>query len=83
MDFQSNTFFWWAVLLGLLSAVSLPIGSLVGLRFSFSSRFVSVTAAFGAGALIPEAAHLGNPKAVGYSTLLGFLAAVSFSLLEG
>jgi zinc transporter ZupT len=35
-----------------------------------------------AAAMIPEAVHLGNANAVGLSTLAGFLAAISFKLLE-
>jgi zinc transporter ZupT len=35
-----------------------------------------------AAAMIPEAVHMGNANAVGLSTLAGFLAAISFKLLE-
>ena len=35
-----------------------------------------------ASAMIPEAVHMGNANAVGLSTLAGFLAAISFKLLE-
>jgi zinc transporter ZupT len=35
-----------------------------------------------ASAMIPEAVHLGSAHAVGLSTLAGFLAAISFKLLE-
>jgi zinc transporter ZupT len=42
----------WALLLGAVSAVSLPLGSLVGLNFRFKTRYIAVFAAFGAGALI-------------------------------
>ncbi|MDY0039127.1 MAG: cyclic nucleotide-binding domain-containing protein [Desulforhabdus sp.] len=42
----------WAILLGALSAVSLPLGSLVGLRTNPRSLYISILAAFGAGALI-------------------------------
>ena len=35
-----------------------------------------------AAAMIPEAVHLGNANLVGLSTLTGFLAAISFKLLE-
>lgn len=35
-----------------------------------------------AAAMIPEAVHLGNASAVGFSTLAGFLAAILFKLLE-
>ena len=33
-------------------------------------------------AMIPEAVHLGGEKSVGFSTLIGFLSALSFKLLE-
>jgi hypothetical protein len=33
-------------------------------------------------AMLPEAAHLANPNAVGLSTLSGFLASILFKLLE-
>ena len=35
-----------------------------------------------ASAMIPEAVHMGSASAVGLSTLAGFLAAISFKLLE-
>ena len=46
------TYFIWACLLGGLSALSLPLGSLVGLKFKFSNGQISFMAAFGAGALL-------------------------------
>jgi CRP-like cAMP-binding protein len=45
-------FFVWAMLLGALSAVSLPLGSLVGLYATFKPRTIAILAAFGAGALL-------------------------------
>jgi zinc transporter ZupT len=42
----------WALTLGAVSAVSLPLGSLVGLNVRFSQRYIAIFAAFGAGALI-------------------------------
>ena len=42
----------WALALGAVSAVSLPLGSLIGLNVRFSSRSIAIFAAFGAGALI-------------------------------
>ncbi len=42
----------WALTLGAVSAVSLPLGSLVGLNFRFHARWIAMFAAFGAGALI-------------------------------
>jgi zinc transporter ZupT len=35
-----------------------------------------------AAAMIPEAVHTGNANVVGLSTLIGFVAAISFKLLE-
>jgi zinc transporter ZupT len=46
------THFFWALALGGISAVSLPLGSLVGLKFTFGRRYIAAFAAFGAGALI-------------------------------
>ena len=40
----------WAVVLGAVSAVSLPLGSLVGLKIRFKERYIAILAAFGAGA---------------------------------
>lgn len=42
----------WAIALGAISAVSLPLGSLVGIRTNPRPALVSIMAAFGAGALI-------------------------------
>ena len=42
----------WAVVLGAVSAVSLPLGSLVGLHIRFERRYIAIFSAFGAGALI-------------------------------
>ena len=48
----TSTHVFWALLLGAVSAVSLPLGSLIGLNVRFSSRTIAIFAAFGAGALI-------------------------------
>lgn len=45
-------YFLWACGLGAISAVSLPLGSWIGLRFKFTDWWISVLAAFGAGALL-------------------------------
>ena len=42
----------WALLLGAISAVSLPLGSLIGLNVRFRAGWIAMFAAFGAGALI-------------------------------
>ena len=46
------TYFLWACALGAISAISLPLGSWVGLRWKFSSQWISIFAAFGGGALL-------------------------------
>jgi len=52
MEYFSAKYIVWAILLGTISAVSLPLGSLVGLRTKPRPAVISVLAAFGAGALI-------------------------------
>ena len=52
MDYFSWEFLIWAMALGGLSAISLPMGSLVALRTNPRIQFISILAAFGAGALI-------------------------------
>lgn len=52
MEDSTFTFVVWALMLGAVSAVSLPLGSLVGLNVSFKPRYIAIFAAFGAGALI-------------------------------
>ena len=52
LDHYSWKFLVWAVSLGALSAVSLPLGSVVALRTNPRPQFISILAAFGAGALI-------------------------------
>ena len=67
-------------------------GAAVGFLFagSISSSWLSFTEGLAAGALltmiaaamIPEAVHMGKANTVGLGTLAGFLAAISFKLLE-
>ena len=52
MDYLSLKYILWATTLGALSAVSLPLGSLVALRTNPRPQYISILAAFGAGALI-------------------------------
>ena len=52
MEYFSAQYFIWAIMLGAISAFSLPLGSVVGLRTKLPSNIISVLAAFGAGALI-------------------------------
>jgi zinc transporter, ZIP family len=42
----------WAAILGTLSAVALPMGSLIGINTRLRALYISILAAFGAGALI-------------------------------
>jgi zinc transporter ZupT/CRP-like cAMP-binding protein len=52
MDHPTLVYVLWAVALGAVSAASLPLGSLVGLRVRFPPFIIAIMAAFGAGALI-------------------------------
>jgi CRP-like cAMP-binding protein len=52
LDYLSLKYLIWAASLGGLSAVSLPMGSLVALRTNARPQLISILAAFGAGALI-------------------------------
>ena len=79
----------WALTLGAVSAVSLPLGSLVGLNVRFSQRYIAIFAAFGAGALIaalsvelvaPTASALAAP---GHGADAGDARAHFFALIAG
>ncbi|MBT3700832.1 MAG: cyclic nucleotide-binding domain-containing protein [Alphaproteobacteria bacterium] len=62
MNFQ---FLSWAIVLGGLSAASLPLGSLLGLKWQPSGRVIGGMTAFGAGALIAAlAVELVAPTAI-------------------
>lgn len=52
MEEETLMYVFWALTLGAVSAVSLPLGSLVGLNIRFKERYIAILAAFGAGALI-------------------------------
>jgi CRP-like cAMP-binding protein len=52
LDYLSWEFLIWGTSLGALSAVSLPLGSLVALHTDPRPQYISILAAFGAGALI-------------------------------
>ena len=52
MDYFTGRFLVWAMALGGVSALSLPLGSLVGLNIRLRPIYISVLQAFGAGALI-------------------------------
>ena len=77
----------WALGLGAISAVSLPLGSWLGLVWKPKD---SVTGGMAAGAMLtmiaaamlPEAAHKGGGNISGIFTMLGFISALAFKLLE-
>lgn len=48
----TSKFAWWAFILGGLSAISLPLGSLLGLAWKPSPKITAVFTAFGGGALL-------------------------------
>jgi len=52
MDYFTTKYLIWAVVLGAISAVSLPLGAIIGLQTKPRPIYISVLAAFGAGALI-------------------------------
>lgn len=94
MEALSLQYAVWAVSLGALSSVSLPLGSLVGLRTNPRPLWISILASFGAGALIaalsvelvaPTVAALDH----GYGAtqhgdpLMNFFALVAGALLGG
>jgi hypothetical protein len=64
--------------LGFLLADSLGHTSLIFLEGLAAGAMLTMIAS----AMIPEAVHKGNANIVGLSTLAGFLAAISFKLLE-
>lgn len=74
MDYQ---FLSWAILLGGLSAASLPLGSILGLKWQPGNRIIGSMTAFGGGALIaaltielvaPTAMHLVHAESVSAKT---------------
>ena len=48
----SLLFLIWAIALGVLSSISLPMGSLIGINARLKGNTISILAAFGAGALL-------------------------------
>jgi CRP-like cAMP-binding protein len=85
MEYFNIQYIIWATALGAISAVSLPLGSLVGIQTKPRPHLISALAAFGAGALIaalsvelvaPTVFALESPE--GHSThgkpVAGFLA---------
>jgi zinc transporter ZupT len=94
MEYINIEYMIWAIALGAISAVSLPLGSLVGLQTNPRPRLISALAAFGAGALIaalsvelvaPTVFALGSPE--GHSShgnpVASFLALVAGAVAGG
>ena len=88
MEYLTVEYLVWAITLGGISALSLPLGSWVGLQANPRPQIVSILAAFGAGALIaglflsnfPEAmASSANMQTQGFSKHKVFM--LWFSLL--
>jgi len=84
--------FLWAIVLGGLSAASLPLGSLVGIKFRPRPFCVSILAAFGAGSLIaalslelvaPTVEHLVTGGHRGGQVYINFFAMIIGAMLGG
>ncbi len=79
--------FLWSVLT-VICAVGAAFGAYVGESIPHSAMIVVEGIAAGAmltmigSAMLPEAAHLASPNMAGFSTLVGFVAAVGFKLFE-
>jgi ZIP family zinc transporter len=84
---HSKVFMLWLSLM-LMTGIGAALGYLLG--GALSHTFVVAIEGVAAGAMltmiaaamIPEAAHRGGPIASGVGTMLGFIAAISFKLLE-
>ena len=77
----------WTVLT-VICAVGAAFGAYVGESIPHAAMIVVEGIAAGAmltmigSAMLPEAAHLSSPNMAGFSTLVGFVAAVGFKLFE-
>ncbi len=84
---KRNIFLMWFSLM-VITAMGAGLGYLLSGALSHTWLIFAEGLAAGAmltmiaAAMIPEAVHMGNASAVGLSTLSGFLAAISFKLLE-
>lgn len=84
---HSKVFMLWLSLM-LMTGVGAALGYLIGGALSHVLVVAIEGVAAGAmltmiaAAMIPEAAHRGGPVASGVGTMLGFIAAISFKLLE-
>ncbi|MFM7698309.1 MAG: cyclic nucleotide-binding domain-containing protein [Limnohabitans sp.] len=83
----SKIIFLWLTLT-IICAVGAAFGAYVGESIPHSAMIVVEGIAAGAmltmigSAMLPEAAHLSSPNMAGFSTLVGFVAAVGFKLFE-
>jgi CRP-like cAMP-binding protein len=84
---KRNIFLMWFSLM-VITAIGAGLGYLLAGALKHTWLIFAEGLAAGAmltmiaAAMIPEAVHMGNSSAVGLSTLAGFLAAISFKLLE-
>lgn len=98
MNVSEPTYFLWAVLLGGLSAASLPLGSAIGLVARLKPTVIATLAAFGAGALIAalsvelvaptveglnQSGHSGHSGADRAAAIFGFWALIGGAILGG
>ncbi len=84
---KSKIILLWATLT-VICAVGAAFGAYVGESIPHSAMVVVEGIAAGAmltmigSAMLPEAAHLSTPNMAGFSTLIGFVTAVGFKLIE-
>jgi CRP-like cAMP-binding protein len=84
---KRNIFLMWFSLM-VITAIGAGLGYLLAGTLNHTWLIFAEGLAAGAmltmiaAAMIPEAVHMGNASSVGLSTLAGFLAAISFKLLE-
>jgi zinc transporter ZupT len=85
-------YFLWACAIGAISAVSLPLGSWIGLQYRFTRNAISIMAAFGGGALLaalsvemvaPTTLALIEPSGDAGGVVAGFLAMVGGCVAGG
>lgn len=86
--FSTTKIIWLWTLLTVICAVGAAFGAYVGESIPHAAMIVVEGIAAGAmltmigSAMLPEAAHLSSPNMAGFSTLVGFVAAVGFKLFE-
>lgn len=86
--FSTTKIIWLWTVLTVICAVGAAFGAYVGESIPHAAMIVVEGIAAGAmltmigSAMLPEAAHLSSPNMAGFSTLVGFVAAVGFKLFE-